>query len=81
MRYTRAQIAHRVNRLAALRARIRQLEAKANDCVLAILKNRGGSSSKWTAKLVRQPEKTMVVKAHTQVRLYPARPAGGRREE
>lgn len=70
MRYTQAQVATRINRLAAIKSQQRRLEARANDLVLAIRAAGGGQSKKWDALLVRMPRKVVVVKAHTQVRLY-----------
>lgn len=70
MRYTKAQISHKIDYLAALRAQQSILTNKSQDLVLAIKEAGGGESKRFRALLVRMPKKTVVVKAHKQVRLY-----------
>lgn len=71
MRLNQAQVARHVNRLAGLKAKIAKLQDKENTEVLVLKAAGGGESSKYIAKIVKVPEKLVVVKAHKQLRVYP----------
>lgn len=70
MRYTQVQVASRIDRLVAVRAKISALQSKSNDLVLAVLSAGGGESRRNIAKIVRMPRKVVVMRAHKQVRTY-----------
>lgn len=71
MKLNQTQIARHVNALAALKAKIAALQEKEHAEVLVIKAAGGGESDKFIAKLVKVPEKLVVVKAHKQLRVYP----------
>jgi hypothetical protein len=74
MRYTKAQLARKVDRLVNLRKQSADLLRQASDIVAVLLRTKGGESRRFLARLVRMPRKVVVVRAHTQVRTY-RRPA------
>ena len=65
------RIARKINRLAKLKAEMRGLQDAAEMLTLQLLKHGGGESKKWTAIVVAMPKRTMIIRAHKQLRLLP----------
>ena len=66
----RKQIAKEIDSLARLKGRIAVLQIEEQKAVAILKKAGGGESVHWLAKLVKMPQKTVVIKAHKQLRLY-----------
>lgn len=62
--------ARRVDELAAIKTQISDLRAREEELVDILKAQGGGESASWLADIVRMPKRTMVVKAHRQLRLY-----------
>lgn len=69
MKLNKAALARKIDALARVKAKLRPLLEREHILTSVIKAQGGGESKKWWADVVKQPKKTVVVKAHKQLRL------------
>jgi hypothetical protein len=65
------QMSRKINQLAKLKAKISKFNDAAEMLVLQITKHGGGESKEWIAQIVTMPKRTVVIRKHKQLRLFP----------
>ena len=70
MKLNKKEIAESIEALAKIKAKKRALELLEDTHVRVLMKQGGGESANWLAKIVPVKEKVVRVKAHRQLRLY-----------
>jgi len=68
------QTARKINSLVKLRMALAPLQDRAEMLALQLKQHGGGKSKRWIAIVMKMPKRTMVVKAHKQLRIFPRKP-------